>query len=138
MQDCCSCGPSPWGPPAPRPPAVAAERPRDTPLDQYVQQPDVNYSWRIVATSDTDAVRTVVVDMVSQHWLTADDVDRTEWRHWLVLSIPSRATSDVAMLFIGGGSNGREPPSGSNERMQAIASASGTVVAELGMVPTSP
>ena len=42
------------------------------------------------------------------------------------------------MLFIGGGRNGGDAPEGASERMATIAKATGTVVAELGMVPNQP
>ena len=113
--------------------SVADELPRRTALDDYVQKPDDSYSWKIASTKDADGMKTVVVDMVSQHWRTKEDVDRTEWRHWLTVSIPHQAKSDIAMVFIGGGYNGEGPRS--NKRSEAIAKATGSVVAELGMVP---
>ena len=109
-----------------------------TVIDEYVQAADASYSWDVVSVSENDGLTTVVVDMVSQTWLTSDDVDRTEWRHWLTLSIPSQVTAGVALLNIGGGSNGGERPVAASERMTAIARGTGTVVAELGMVPNQP
>ena len=119
--------------------ATVAELPRRTALDDYVDAVDPSYSWRTTSAVEAqDGSRTVVIDMVSQHWLTEADVDRTEWRHWLTLSIPAAVTSDTAMLFIGGGRNGGEPPTGASARMAAIATATQTVVAELRMVPNQP
>jgi PhoPQ-activated pathogenicity-related protein len=46
--------------------------------------------------------------------------------------------SDKALLFIGGGSNNDPAPSQAPERVQRIASETGTAVAELGMVPNQP
>lgn len=111
----------------------AEELPRRTALDDYVQKPDDSYSWKIASTKQADGIKTIVVDMVSQNWRTKADVDRTEWRHWLTISIPDQATSPIGMLFIGGGYNGEGPRS--NKRSEAVAKATGTVVAELGMVP---
>ena len=116
----------------------AAEPPARTALDDYVTRPDDSYSWRIADTRTADGITTMLVDMVSQRWLTADDVDRTEWRHWLWLSIPDAAASNTALLFIAGGSNNREPPREPNARTTAIAEAANTVVAELLMVPNQP
>ena len=120
--------------------ASTAELPRRTAIDDYVQAPDDSYSWEIVSTKKQpdEGITTVVVNMVSQTWLTADDVDRTEWRHWLTLIIPSQIVADVPLLYIGGGSNGGDAPTDSNARMAALAKATGTVVAELGMVPNQP
>ena len=120
---------------------VAAERPDATFLDDYVNAPDDSYAWQVAATHPGEHVDTVVIDLVSQHWLTPEQVDRTEWRHWLVVAIPKETNSDAALLFIGGGSNQppdeAEPP-GPNEQMIQIAAATGTVAAELRMVPNQP
>lgn len=119
-------------------PALATVLPPRTVIDDYVHQADDSYAWKVVSTIDAEGSTTIVVDMVSQTWLTPDDVDRPKWQHWLTLTIPAAMVSDVALLYIGGGSNGGEPPTDSNERMKAIATATGTVVAELGMVPNQP
>ena len=118
--------------------ALATELPPRTAIDDYVDAADDSYSWNVVSVNESDASTTLVVDMVSQTWLTLDQVDRPKWQHWLTLTIPAAMVSDVALLYIGGGSNGGEPPTDSNERMKAIATATGTVVAELGMVPNQP
>ena len=118
--------------------ANGAELPPTTAIDDYVRKPDDSFSWRVISSAEADGVASVVVEMTSQQWLTPAEVDRPEWRHWLTLSIPSGAASETALLFIGGGSNGDDPPPGPNERTAGIAKATGTVVAELGMVPNQP
>jgi len=115
------------------PAAWAEQLPRRTPLDDYVEKPDPSYSWKIASTKTVDGMKTVVIDMVSQNWRTKEEVDRTEWRHWLTVSIPEKVTSDIGMLFIAGGAYGE--PARSNERAEAVAKATNTVVAELGGVP---
>ena len=117
--------------------AFASDLPARTAIDDYVQAAD-DSSWKIVSSAEVDGLATIVVDLVSQTWLTTEEVDRTEWQHWLTLTIPSEVASNVALLYIGGGSNGREPPAAPRREMAAIARATGTVVAELGMVPNQP
>lgn len=118
-------------------PAAPAAPAATTSIDDYVAAPDDSYAFEVVAAHPGDGATTFVVDMVSQHWLTADEVDRPEWRHWLVVVVPDSVVSDVGLLFIGGGSNGRDAPAG-NERIARIALATGTVTAELGTVPNQP
>lgn len=113
--------------------ALAEPLPRRTPLDDYVEKPDPSYSWKIASTKTVDGMKTVVIDMVSQNWRTKDEVDRTEWRHWLTVSIPDKVVSDVGLLLIGGGYN--DEPARSNSKGEAVARATNSVVAELGMVP---
>ncbi|NJN05965.1 MAG: hypothetical protein HC814_05755 [Rhodobacteraceae bacterium] len=91
----------------------------------------------VAETKTEDGVKTVVIDMVSQNWRTKEEVNRTEWRHWLTVSIPEKATSDIGMLFIGGGSHKEGKPR-PNERAEAIAKATNSVVAELGQIPNQP
>lgn len=118
--------------------ADAADLPQETALDRYVRQPDSSYRWKIVREDAADGMKTVVVDMVSQTWRTTADVNRTEWQHWLALAIPEEVRSNVGFLFISGGRNGGEPPAGPSGRVMEVARATGTVVAELGMVPNQP
>ena len=106
-------------------------------LDEYVHKVDESYSWSIHSESETDGVRTVIIDMVSQHWLTKEDIDRPEWRHWLIVTIPPKVTSDTGLLYIGGGSNENTDPQ-PNDTMIRVASVTNTVVAELGMIPNQP
>jgi PhoPQ-activated pathogenicity-related protein len=109
-----------------------------TTLDQYVHAPDDSYSWRIVSSQESRGMKTMVVDMISQNWRTSEDVDRTQWQHWVTVSIPNQVRSPIGLLFIGGGRNAGDPPEGPNEMLQSIARATGTMVAELRMVPNQP
>jgi PhoPQ-activated pathogenicity-related protein len=76
--------------------------------------------------------------MVSQTWRGPKDVDRAVWQHWLAFAYPEKVRSPIGFLFIGGGRNGSSPPDGPSERVQRIAQATGTAVAELHMVPNQP
>jgi PhoPQ-activated pathogenicity-related protein len=125
-------------------PAAAAtaadddQLPRRTAIDDYVKAPDPAYRWEVVNSIRKEGYTSVVVDLTSQRWLEPDEVNRPEWRHWLTLAIPDGADTDVAMLYIGGGSNDDPTPESVGEDMAQIAMASGTVVAELEMVPNQP
>ncbi|MCA9132225.1 MAG: PhoPQ-activated pathogenicity-related family protein [Planctomycetales bacterium] len=109
-----------------------------TPLDQYLQKADDSYSWKIISEKTVGGVHLIVVDMISQTWRTAEEVDRPQWQHWLTLAIPEKVRSETGLLFIGGGANGRQPPAAPNERIMQISQATGTLVAELSMVPNQP
>lgn len=119
-------------------PTMAAELALRTALDDYIDKVDDSHAWQFAAMDEVDDARIVVVDMVSQHWLTDAEVDRTEWRHWLRLSIPATVATDIAFLYIQGGGNNSDVPEGADPRMVAIANATGSVVAELFMVPNQP
>ena len=117
---------------------AADELPARTALDDYVEAPDDSYSWKIVNEETANGIRTVVIDMVSQTWRSQDEVDRTQWQHWVTVTIPEKRQSNIGMLWIGGGRNGKDPPKSSSEIVQSVAQATNTVVAELHMVPNQP
>ena len=119
-------------------PTTAAGLAPRTALDEYIDKVDDSHAWQFAAMSEADGTRIVVVDMVSQHWLTDAEVDRTEWRHWLRLSIPATVSTDIAFLYLRGGGNNGDVPEGADPGMVAIANATGAVVAELAMVPNQP
>ena len=109
----------------------------DSPLEDYVNATDASFTWEIVETTERDGYKVLLVDLVSQHWLTLDEVDRTEWRHWLVITVPQELQAGAALLYISGGSNNGNKPSG-NDITATIATFTKSVVAELRMVPNQP
>lgn len=111
---------------------------QETALDRYIKKPDSTYGWRLVNTIPGDGFKGYVLELTSQTWRTAVDVDRPVWRHWLTIVKPEKATSNKALLFIGGGSNKDPMPSSVPDRLLSFAIETGTVVAELGMVPNQP
>lgn len=117
---------------------ASAQLPAETPIDRYVHKQDDTFRWQIVSSKEIPGGRVVVVDMVSQTWLTKEQVDRTEWQHWVTLTIPEEPVSDIGLLMIGGGRNGGSPPETASREIAQIAQATGTVVAELRMVPNQP
>jgi PhoPQ-activated pathogenicity-related protein len=109
-----------------------------TPLDEYVAKPDPTFEWKVVKTIPGDGVTTFVVDLTSQTWRKVPEVDRTAWKHWLVVVKPTEVKHPTAFLNIGGGRNGSPSPDGANPQSVAMAKATNSVVAELKMVPNQP
>ena len=112
--------------------------PQETALDRYVNKPDPAFSWKVVSQKTEGDLNLVVMEMVSQNWLTPDKVNQTEWRHWITVAYPTKVRSNIGFLMIGGGSNKDTAPGGPDERTLMIAKATGTVVAELKNVPNQP
>lgn len=110
----------------------------DTALDRYVRAPDAAYRYRSVTNVSAGDVVCHAIDMTSQRWLTTNEVNRTEWRHWLMVYWPSKVHHDTALLFISGGNNKSQQPPKPDKRWFEIAKATGSVVAELRMVPNQP
>jgi PhoPQ-activated pathogenicity-related protein len=109
-----------------------------TPLDDYINRQDPAYAWKLVQSIKSDGYTTFVVDLKSQSWRAAPEVDRSVWQHWLVVVKPDGVKYDTALLWINGGRNGGKPPDGPNPDMVEIASASHSVVADLRMIPNQP
>jgi PhoPQ-activated pathogenicity-related protein len=109
-----------------------------TPLDRYVATPDPNYRYELVTTTAGPGFTTYVLDMTSQVWRSSSEVDRPEWRHWVTIVKPDKVSHDTGFLFIGGGANSSKPPAGVDANLRNLAVDTGTVVAELRMVPNQP
>jgi PhoPQ-activated pathogenicity-related protein len=108
-----------------------------TALDRYVQTPDPSYRYDLVNSASALGVTAYVLDMVSQNWLTAAEVNRTEWRHWLVIYRPDKISTSTALLVIDGGSNGGPAPL-PDLLTAALAAETSAVVVDLQMVPNQP
>lgn len=110
----------------------------ETVLDRYLANGDDSYAWKVVSKKHEDGMTTFVVDLTSQIWRTEADVNRTVWKHWLIVNKPDEVKSNKAFLFITGGSNKDEVPSGASEVSANIARATHSVAAELKQVPNQP
>src|SRR5262245_1064626 len=119
-------------------PAPSFARAAQTPLDKYVAAPDPAYAWTVSKTLPADGATATLIDLTSQKWLSEQEVENPLWKHWLVVVTPPTVTSDVALLFIGGGRNDRQPPTAPSPWLVEVARDTGTVTAELRMVPNQP
>ena len=109
-----------------------------TAVDNYVARKDPAYAWRLEKTIPGEAADTYVLELTSQTWRSAAEVDRPVWKHWLTIVKPHRLRSSTGLLVIGGGENGDPAPAKASARTLRIATSTGTIVAELGMVPNQP
>ena len=107
-------------------------------LDSYVVRPDPSFDWKVAGLFKGEGYHGVVLDLTSQTWLSAEQTDRSVWKHWLTLAIPDQLTSDKAFLYIGGGANDRAGPGSATPRFAQMAIDTGSIVAELGQVPNQP
>jgi len=121
---------------------AAHESEAETALDRYVRKPDASYGWRLVhsfeGTYEGRPFTSYVLELTSQSWRPSYEVDRPLWTHWLTITKPEPTTRSGALLYIGGGRNGTEPPQAVSELSQRMAVETGSVVADLGQVPNQP
>jgi len=109
-----------------------------TALDRYVFAPDPSYRYNVVSNTKRQGFTEYVVDMISQEWRSAAEVDRPRWQHWLTVIVPDQPRSTTALLLINGGRNGRAAPRGAEPLLALAATRTATVVADLRMVPNEP
>jgi len=108
-----------------------------TALDRYVAAPDPSFRYTLARTVNSPGIVAYQLDMVSQTWLTAAEVDQPEWRHWVTIYKPDQLTTSTAVLFINGGSNS-SAPAPPDPLMMLLAAGTGAVVVDLGQVPNEP
>jgi PhoPQ-activated pathogenicity-related protein len=117
---------------------VSTARASETALDKYVAAPDPSYAWTVAKTLPAEGVTATLIDFTSQRWMTEKEVEQPLWKHWLVVVAPEKVSSDIGFLFIGGGRNDRNPPAAPPKWLVDAARNTGTMVAELRMVPNQP
>lgn len=104
-------------------------------LTDFVELEDEHYSWTIQKVESHGDLTFVVIDLKSLVWLSPEQVNRPQWQHWLELYIPKGAKSDIALLYVGGGRNGRPAPEFEASLEATIALKTQSVVGLLGQVP---
>ena len=119
---------------AAKPPTTATR----TPLDEYVQKPDTAYAWKVAKKIPGNSSTTIIIRLTSQSWRNATEVDQPLWEHWLVIVKPATLKTNTAFLAVSGSSNDRPMPDRANAAVARIAEATGSIVAELRMIPNQP
>lgn len=109
-----------------------------TGLDRYVEKPDPNYKWELVKTIPGDGYTAFVIDMTSQQWRTAAEVDHPIWKHWLTIIRPDDVKTTTGFLYITGGSINDKAPGKVSPGNVDTAMTSHSVVAELRGIPNEP
>lgn len=109
-----------------------------TALDRYVARPDPAYAWEVVETNRIPGVSAYAISLTSQNWLTPAEVNRTLWKHWLLVVKPDAAAHDTALLFISGGNNKDNKIPKPSAEIIRLAQQTHSMVAELRMVPNQP
>src|SRR5258708_1861306 len=117
--------------------APALANPRNA-LDAYVAKPDRALAWKVVGQVSGPGYHGAVLELTSQSWLTAKQVDKPLWKHWLTVIVPDKLAHDKAFLFITGGKNDDPAPTKATDRWARMAVETNSVVAALDDVPNQP
>ena len=111
---------------------------KQTALDRYVAAPDPSYKYEVVKTLPGDGYTAYVLDMTSQTWRSAAEVDRPEWRHWVTIIKPKNEAFDRSAVHYRRIDTDLNAPAQPPANLTSLAVDTGTVVTELRMVPNQP
>ena len=117
---------------------VEVESPSTTLLKDYVHAPDSTFRYEIIHSVPGETTDFHVLKMYSQHWLTPDIVDKTEWWHWVSIVVPKNTPHETGMLWIGGGSTNSKMPEKPDPLILAASMQTNSIVAQIHNVPFQP
>jgi PhoPQ-activated pathogenicity-related protein len=117
--------------------ALAQHAGKPTALDRYVQTPDSNYKFQLKNTTPGIGFTSYLIEMTSQSWRQPSEVNRSLWKHWLIIVRPDKVNYTTGFLFIAGGSN-NDPEPKIDPLLIETATTTNSVVAQLRMVPNQP
>lgn len=109
-----------------------------TPLDDYVAAPDSNYSYALARTINGTGYTATVWEMTSQAWRDSTEVDRTLWKHWVLVIVPGGAIKTKGLIWINAGDNGGSAPTSVDSTLLSAALLTRSIVTEIRMVPNQP
>jgi PhoPQ-activated pathogenicity-related protein len=109
-----------------------------TPLADYLARPEPVFGWRVAGVVDGPGYAGAVLRLTSQTWLSAAEVDRPVWEHWLTVIIPDEVVHDTALLYITGGEHADAAPREAPAGFGRLAVETRSIVAQLNDVPNQP
>ncbi len=108
-------------------------------LENYVHAADPSYKYSVANTVNYGVYTYYALDMTSQTWRSAADVNKPVWRHWVDVIVPAGGIQSTALLFITGGNNNfGSAPTNADAALVQVALATGSVVVVLRTVPNEP
>ncbi|MCH6200693.1 PhoPQ-activated pathogenicity-related family protein [Aquiflexum sp. LQ15W] len=110
----------------------------DTLLHDYVHAVDSTFRYETIHSSEGEGYDYHVMKMHSQHWLTKDIVDDTEWWHYVSMVVPKDTPYETGMMWIGGGSKNSKLPTEPDDLVLAAATRTNSIVAQIHNVPFQP
>ena len=109
-----------------------------SPLEAYVNTKDDAFEYKLVDEIKEPGYTFYVIRMVSQKWLTTQEVKDPIWWHWLTILVPEGAKSNKGMLFINGGNHATRQPKKPKDMLLQVALGTQSVVVGLHNIPNQP
>lgn len=107
-------------------------------LEKYVKFDDGAFEWHVGSTLQAEGATVYNLRLTSQRWRSAGEVDRTLWKHWVTVAVPTKIRQRMAILVIGGGRHREEPPASVPADMLLLVRAAGAVVVYVDNIPNQP
>jgi PhoPQ-activated pathogenicity-related protein len=108
------------------------------PLKDYVYTQDDAFRYEVIETLKGENWTEYRIKMVSGSWLTHEDVDQSEWWHWLTMVVPDEVHETESMMFIGEGWRGDTLPIPADVVFIDAALATGSVISHISNIPFQP
>jgi PhoPQ-activated pathogenicity-related protein len=109
-----------------------------TPLDSYVNAPDPSFHSEIMYQAKKEGYTLIVLKMISQEWLTTNEVDEPAWWHWVTVVVPDTIEHDTALMWVGGGDKEDALPQEAGPILTQSALLTHSVAAEIHNIPNQP
>lgn len=107
-------------------------------LAKYVAAPDPVHSYKPRSELKAADYTAYFLDMTSQSWRSEAEVDRTVWKHDLIIVVPTSRLPGPSILYISGGSNNNAASTTPSDTAVALARMVRAPVVELKQVPNQP
>jgi PhoPQ-activated pathogenicity-related protein len=111
---------------------------RGTALDRYIASPDPVFGYRLMRTFTVRNSTAYLLQMTSQRWRSAREVNAPVWTHWLTVVVPRDVRTTIGALVISGGWNTDETPAGVSPFLAMLAERTRAVVGHVQTVPNQP
>jgi len=104
-------------------------------MEAYIALDDGAYQYEVADKLIGDGATTYIIRLVSQEWLTTNEVVDPVWWHWLTVVVPEDISTDIAMIMVGGGNRNRSQPAQTDEQALQLALGTQSIVASLHNIP---
>ncbi|RLD23289.1 MAG: PhoPQ-activated pathogenicity-like protein PqaA type [Bacteroidetes bacterium] len=108
------------------------------PLKEYVMTTDDAFNYDVVETVQGAGWTEYKVKMISGTWLTEQEVNITEWWHWVNIIVPDKIRETESMIIIGGGSTNDTIPISTDDWLMEAAVATGSIISHVSNIPFQP
>lgn len=104
-------------------------------LADFVAKEDPAYKWEVVEEKHEANYSTYLIDMTSQTWRSADEVNKPEWKHWVKIIVPKELKYTTPFLYVSGGYNGKKEVKAFDEDHIKWACETQSIFSQVTLVP---